>query len=167
MQMAKDKKSISQFHLKFFHLKLFIRINRAMALNCLGAISLAIQTLPKYAHAQTTPAAADGFSTVLVQFLPLVLIFGVFWLLLIRPQMKRQKEHQTKVSAIKKGDEILLASGIYGKVTDVLDEQKVMVEIASGVKVRVVKHMVSDVLTLKTPTPKNPAVANVKNNKKS
>ncbi len=95
------------------------------------------------AAAQTPTGGVPG---AMLQLLPLVLIFGVFWFLLIRPQMKKQKEHQALVAAVKKGDDVILSSGVYGKVSQIVDETRVEVEIASGVKVKVAKNMLADVL---------------------
>jgi preprotein translocase subunit YajC len=71
------------------------------------------------AYAQT-PAAAPGSD--LMAFLPMILIFVVFYFLLIRPQVKRQKEHKTMVEALKKGDEVLTAGGIVGKIVEIHDQ---------------------------------------------
>jgi len=73
-----------------------------------------------------------------LQFLPLVAMGLIFWLLIIRPQMRRQKEHQTKVAAIKKGDQVVTAGGLIGKVLRV-DEHYVDLELGPNVKVKAVK----------------------------
>ena len=75
-------------------------------------------------------AAAGGASAALMQFLPLILIIVVFWLFLIRPQQKRAKEHQKMVEGLNKGDEVMTAGGIMGKVAD-LDEQNVKIQIST------------------------------------
>ena len=85
----------------------------------------------------------------LLQILPWVLIFAIFYFLMIRPQHKRMKEHQAQVAAVKKGDEVVTAGGIRGRVTKVTDEEA-EVEIAQGVRVRVVKATLSQVLTKKS-----------------
>jgi preprotein translocase subunit YajC len=85
-----------------------------------------------------------GMTGVIVQFLPIVAIFVLFYFLMIRPQQKRAKEHQAQISAIKRGDTITLSNGMIGKVTRVENEEA-MVEIAQGVNVRVVKAMISEV----------------------
>ena len=102
-------------------------------------------------HTLTAAAAADpnGFSAIMIGILPWLLIFLIFYMLMIRPQQKRVKEHQAALAAIKKGDEVITGGGIRGKVTKVADEE-IDVEIASGVRVRVVKGTVSQVLTPKT-----------------
>jgi preprotein translocase subunit YajC len=88
---------------------------------------------------------ASGQSGALMQFLPLVLIFVVFYFLLIRPQTKRAKEHRALIAALQVGAEVVTSGGILGKVTD-LSEQYVTVEIADGVKVKVQRHTITQVL---------------------
>lgn len=90
-------------------------------------------------------AAADpGAMGLILQFAPFIGIFVLFYFLLIRPQQKRQKEHQALIGAVKRGDVVVLSSGMIGKVTRV-ENDEVMVEIAQGVNVRVVKAMIADV----------------------
>ncbi|MGA1847571.1 preprotein translocase subunit YajC [Deferribacter abyssi] len=76
-------------------------------------------------------------------FLPLILIFVIFYFLLIRPQQKRQKQHQQMLESLKAGDEIITSGGIYGKIDRVLDQNTFLVEIANGIKVKLVKSAVS------------------------
>ena len=90
-------------------------------------------------------APADGgMMAVIMQFLPIVAIFILFYFLLIRPQQKRAKEHATAIAAVKRGDTDVLGSGMIGKVTRV-EEAEVNVEIAPSVNVRVVKAMIAEV----------------------
>ena len=90
-------------------------------------------------------APADGgMMAVIMQFLPIVAIFILFYVLLIRPQQKRAKEHATAIAAVKRGDTVVLGSGMIGKVTRV-EEAEVNVEIAPSVNVRVVKAMIAEV----------------------
>src|SRR3954470_19714886 len=93
------------------------------------------------AAAQTTSPAGPG---ALMQFLPLVLIFVVFYFLLIRPQTKRAKEHREMVAALEVGSEIATNGGILGKVTQ-LGEQYLTLEIADGVNVKIQRAMVAQV----------------------
>jgi len=95
------------------------------------------------AFAQTAPAA--GGSDILVQMLPFILIFVIMYFLLIRPQQKRVKTHQEMVKNVRRGDTVVLNSGMIGKVTKVVDDAEAEVEIADGVKVKVVKSMIADV----------------------
>jgi preprotein translocase subunit YajC len=101
------------------------------------------------AFAQTAPAAATGGSgdimSSLTGMLPLVLMFVVLYFVMIRPQMKRQKEHRAMIDAIAKGDEVATAGGIIGKVTR-LSEGFLHIEIASGVEVQVQRSAVAQVL---------------------
>jgi preprotein translocase subunit YajC len=94
------------------------------------------------AWAQTAaPQGPNG----LLQMLPLLLIFVVFYFLLIRPQAKRAKEHRAMVSALAVGDEVATSGGILGRVTEVA-EQFLTIEIADGVRVKVQRHTVTSVL---------------------
>ena len=96
------------------------------------------------AHAQTAGAAADptgGF----MQLLPMILMFVVLWFLMIRPQMKKAKEHKALIAALAKGDEVVTQGGIVGKVTKV-GENYVSVEIAEGTEVVVQKPSIGLVL---------------------
>ena len=77
--------------------------------------------------------------------LPIVGMVAIFWFLIIRPQMKRQKAHQAKVAAVKKGDQVITAGGLLGKVVKV-DDQYADIEIAQGVKVRAVKTTLGDIV---------------------
>ncbi|CAN5400189.1 preprotein translocase subunit YajC [soil metagenome] len=90
------------------------------------------------------PTDAGGLTATIVQFLPFVAIFVLFYFLLIRPQQKRAKEHAALITAVKRGDTIVLSSGLIGKVTRV-EEAEVNVEIAPSVNVRVVKSMIAEV----------------------
>lgn len=80
-----------------------------------------------------------------IQFLPLVGMGLIFWFLIIRPQMKRQKEHQEKVASMKKGDKVVTAGGLVGKVIKV-DDDYADIEIAQGVKVKAVKNTIGDII---------------------
>ena len=95
------------------------------------------------AAAAALPSGTAGF---FIQIFPLVAIFVIFYLLLIRPQQKRMRAHQAAISAIKKGDEVVTGGGILGRVTKVTDTEA-EVEIAQGTRIRVVKSTLSQVLT--------------------
>ena len=99
------------------------------------------------AYAQAAPAAAAGgdMSASLMSMLPLVLMFVVLYFIMIRPQMKRQKEHRAMVQAIAKGDEVVIGGGMLGRVTR-LSEQYLHVEIANNVEVQVQRAAVLQVL---------------------
>ena len=95
---------------------------------------------------QTGATGQDGYAALLWGTWPFIAIFFVFYLLMIRPQQRRAKEHQAAINAVKKGDEVITAGGIRGRVTKVSDDDA-EVEIATGVKVRVVKSTLSQVLS--------------------
>ena len=88
--------------------------------------------------------SAGGPQGLLIQLAPLLLLFVLFYFMLIRPQQKRMKEHQAMIGAIKRGDTVVLPSGVIGKVMRVEDAE-VGVEIAQGVTVKVVKAMITEV----------------------
>ncbi|MCB1883212.1 MAG: preprotein translocase subunit YajC [Geminicoccaceae bacterium] len=100
------------------------------------------------AQAQTAAPAASG--DFLVSMLPLVLIFVVFYFLLIRPQQQRMKAHRKLIEAVKRGDEVVTAGGIYGKVTRV-EDMTLTVQIAKDVDVKVAKGTITDVLNKTVP----------------
>ena len=81
-----------------------------------------------------------------LSFLPLILIFVIFYFLLIRPQQKKMKAHKEMLSKIKRGDEIITAGGIYCKVSRVIDENKIEVEISNNVKVVISKPTITSVI---------------------
>jgi preprotein translocase subunit YajC len=99
------------------------------------------------ALAQTAPApaAAAGAESSLLSLLPLVLMFVVLYFIMIRPQMKRQKEHKAMIEAIAKGDEVVTAGGVLGKVAK-LGESYLHVEVANGVELQVQRSSVVQVL---------------------
>jgi preprotein translocase subunit YajC len=98
------------------------------------------------AFAQTAPAAAGGdMSSSLMSMLPLVLMFVVLYFVMIRPQMKKQKEHRAMVEALAKGDEVVTSGGVLGKVSK-LGDSYLGVEISSGVEVQIQRGAVVQVL---------------------
>ena len=90
-------------------------------------------------------AQPGGTSAFLIGILPWLLIFVIFYMLMIRPQQKRVKEHQATIAAVKKGDEVITGGGIRGRVTKVMDDD-VEVEIGQGVRVKIVKATLSHVV---------------------
>ncbi|WP_299659796.1 preprotein translocase subunit YajC [uncultured Ruegeria sp.] len=88
----------------------------------------------------------------IAQFLPLILIFGIMYFLLIRPQQKKMKQHQAMVDAVRRGDQVVTQGGLIGKVSKVKEgDNEIEVEIAEGVKVRVVKSTIAQVLNKTEP----------------
>jgi preprotein translocase subunit YajC len=96
--------------------------------------------------------AADGGATAgLMSFLPLVLIFVVFYFLLIRPQQKKLKEHKSMLEALRRGDRVVTGGGIIGTITKIGSDDELVVEIAEGVRVRVLRSTVNMVLAKTEP----------------
>jgi preprotein translocase subunit YajC len=103
-----------------------------------------------------TPAyaqAAGGAGSAFASFVPLILIFAIMYFLLIRPQQKKLKDHQKMVAALRRGDQVVTQGGVIGKVTKVKEDgsNEVEVEIAEGVKVRVIKSTITQVLSKTEP----------------
>ena len=96
------------------------------------------------AYAQAAGGASDG--GMIMQLMPLVLIFAVFYFLLIRPQQKKAKEHKAMIAAVRRGDKVVTAGGVFGKVTKVQEDDRVTVEIADGIRIDVVGSTISNVI---------------------
>jgi preprotein translocase subunit YajC len=97
------------------------------------------------AFAQAAPAAQGGTESTLLSLLPLVLMFVVLYFIMIRPQMKRQKEHKAMVEALAKGDEVVTAGGLLGKIAK-LGDTYLHVEVANGVEIQIQRSAVVQVL---------------------
>ncbi len=95
--------------------------------------------------------AGGGGGDILTSLLPLVLIFVVFYFLLIRPQQKRAKEHRNMVGNLRRGDRVVTGGGFVGQVTKVLNDNEVQVEIAEGVRAKVVRSTITTVLDRSEP----------------
>jgi preprotein translocase subunit YajC len=95
------------------------------------------------AYAQSSPFGGDAFSMLI----PFVLIIVMMYFLILRPQQKRMREHQDLVKNLRRGDTVVTSGGLVGKVTKVVDDEQIEVEIADGVRVRQVRSMVSGVRT--------------------
>jgi preprotein translocase subunit YajC len=94
--------------------------------------------------AAATGAAAEG-PPAWATWVPIVGMVAIFWFLIIRPQMKQQKEHRDKIAALKKGDQVITAGGLLGKVIKV-DDTYAEIELAQGVRVKAVKHTIGDII---------------------
>src|SRR5215471_6158831 len=90
---------------------------------------------------------AGGGSDFLVQLFPLILIFVVFYFLLIRPQQAKVKAQREMLSGVKRGDRVVTGGGIIGLVTKVISDNEIQVELAEGVRVRVIKQTITDIVT--------------------
>lgn len=96
-------------------------------------------------------AAGAGAGSAFASFIPLILIFAIMYFLLIRPQQKKMKEHKAMVEALRRGDQILTQGGIVGKVTKVQEDGLLEVEIAEGVKVKIMRHTIVQVMSKTEP----------------
>jgi len=96
-----------------------------------------------YAQGAGGGLGGDG----LMQFAPLILIFVVFYFLLIRPQQKKMKAHREMLSAVRRGDRVVTGGGMIGQIVKVISDNEVDVQIAEGVKVRMVKSTITDVIS--------------------
>ena len=98
------------------------------------------------AHAQSL-FGGDGASSTLVQIAPLALIFVVFYFFLIRPQQQKAKEQKSMLAGIRRGDRVVTGGGVIGTVSKVSGDEEVLVDIAEGVRIRVVRSTIASVLT--------------------
>jgi len=92
-------------------------------------------------------AGGAGGSDFLVQLFPLILIFVVFYFLLIRPQQAKVKAQREMLSGVKRGDRVVTGGGIIGLVTKVISDNEIQVELAEGVRVRIIKQTITDIVT--------------------
>ena len=107
---------------------------------------------PAYAQAAEE---AGGSTSFLTSMFPLILIFVIFYFLLIRPQQKRAKAHKLTVSNLRRGDQVVTAGGVMAKVTKVIDDNEIEVEISQGVKVKLVRSTISAVVSKTEPANDN------------
>jgi preprotein translocase subunit YajC len=114
---------------------------------------------PAFAQAAgaTAPGGALDPSGILVQLAPILLLVVIFWLLIFRPQQKRVREQKAMLNAIRRGDTVVTTGGIVGKVTKAVDGEDLEVEIATGVKVKLVRGMITDVRSKAEPVNDNKA----------
>jgi preprotein translocase subunit YajC len=103
---------------------------------------------PAFAQAA---GSAGGIAGGIESFLPLVLIFVVFYFLMIRPQQKKMKAHKELMGQLRRGDRVLTSGGIIGTINKVVDEKEVVVEIAEGVRVRVLRGTIQDIISKTEP----------------
>lgn len=101
---------------------------------------------PAYAQ-----AAGAGGGDIVLQLVPFILIFVIMWFLIIRPQQKRVKAHQEMVKGLRRGDQVVTSGGIVGKISKVVDDGEIEVEISEGVRVRIVRAMVTEVRSKSEP----------------
>lgn len=103
---------------------------------------------PAFAQAAGQPG---GIAGGIEAFLPLVLIFVVFYFLMIRPQQKRMKQHKEMLNQLRRGDRVVTSGGILGTINKVVDDKEAVVEIAEGVRVRVLRHTIQEILNKSEP----------------
>lgn len=113
---------------------------------------------PAYAQTAGAAAAGGGLEAMLLNILPLVGLVVMFYFLMIRPQQQRMKKHAETINALKRNDTVILNSGVIGKVVRVEDKE-VGLEIATGVTIKVIKAMISEVRTRGEPAPANDSKA--------
>ncbi len=104
------------------------------------------------ALAQTTDGApansqSTGGSGALMQFLPLILIFVIFYFLLIRPQQRKMREHRAMIAGLRRGDKVLTSGGLIGTVNKVVSDTEILLEIAENVRIRVARSAVNEILS--------------------
>ena len=99
------------------------------------------------AFAQGGSLFGGGSDNMLVSMLPFVLIFVIMYFLILRPQQKRQKQHADMVKNVRRGDTVVTSGGLVGKVTKVIDDDQIEIEIADDVRIRQMRQMVADVRT--------------------
>lgn len=101
------------------------------------------------AHADTATPSIGGFD--IMSFLPLILIFAVFYFLILRPQQKKLKEHQQTLANLRRGDRVITNGGIIGTISKLVSDQEIQLEIAEDVRIRVVRSMISSVVSKTDP----------------
>lgn len=92
-----------------------------------------------------------GGGSIISFLVPLVAMFAIFYFLIIRPQQKRMKEHREMVANVRRGDTIVTSGGIVGKVSKASDDKEILVEVAEGVRIKVVRQMISEVRSKSEP----------------
>jgi preprotein translocase subunit YajC len=100
---------------------------------------------PAFAQGSLFGGGAGGDGGMLMSLLPFVLIFVIMYFLILRPQQKRVKTHQEMVKNVRRGDTVVTKGGLIGKVTKVIDDDQIEIEIADDVRIRQMRQMVSDV----------------------
>ncbi len=110
-------------------------------------------------------AQAAGGADIFTSMVPLILIFVVFYFLLIRPQQKKVKQHKAMVDALRRGDSVVTGGGLLGTVSKVINEGEVEVQVAEGVKVRIVRSMIQEVRSKTEPVSDQSTVKKSKDSK--
>jgi preprotein translocase subunit YajC len=122
----------------------------------LGALAIvALSATAALAQAAPTATPGVGAMDLFSSLLPILLLVVIFWFLIFRPQQKRMKQQREMLGAIRRGDTIVTSGGIVGKVTKAVDNEDLEVEIAPNTRVKIVRHMVSDVRSKAEPVSDN------------
>lgn len=100
---------------------------------------------PAFAQGIFGGGGANGNSSMIIQFMPLILIIVIMYFLILRPQQRKVKQHQEMIKALRRGDTVVTSGGLVGKVTKVVDDQHIEIEISDGVRVRHLRASVSEV----------------------
>jgi len=103
------------------------------------------------AYAQAAAGGLGGAGAGIVQFLPIILVVFIMYMLMWRPQQKKMREHKAMIAAVKRGDRVVAAGGIIGVISKVVDEGEVQLEVAEGVRMRVLRSSINDVLNRTEP----------------
>src|SRR5215475_2988993 len=114
---------------------------------------------PAFAQGSLFGGGAGGDGGMLMSLLPFVLIFVIMYFLILRPQQKRVKQHQEMVKNVRRGDTVITNGGLIGKVTKVIDDDQIEIEIASDVRIRQMRQMVADVRAKGEPVREEAAAA--------
>jgi preprotein translocase subunit YajC len=130
------------------------RLSRPAVLPFASLASLAVLTGTAFAQAAPAPTGG-GALDIFTSLMPILLLIVIFWLLIFRPQQKRMKQQQEMLKAIRRGDTVVTSGGIVGKVTKAVDGEDLEVEIAPNTRVKIVRHMVSDVRSKAEPVNDN------------
>src|SRR5690242_6829102 len=97
------------------------------------------------AYAQAASGGLGGAGSGIVQFLPIILVGVIIYMMMWRPQQKKMKAHREMIAAVKRGDRVVAAGGLIGVVSKVVDEGEVQLEIAEGVRVRILRSSINEV----------------------
>lgn len=103
------------------------------------------------AHAQAATLTQGGIEGVLTSMMPIILIFGVLYFFMIRPQNKRHREHKAMVDALKRGDQVVVSGSILGKISKITSDSEVQVEIAEATEITVLRHAITQVVNKPAP----------------
>lgn len=131
------------------------RPSRLATLSLVSVATLAALTSAAFAQDPAAVPAGGGALDIFTSLMPILLLIVIFWLLIFRPQQKRMKQQKEMLGAIRRGDTVVTSGGIVGKVTKAIDGEDLEVEIAPNTRVKIVRHMVSDVRSKAEPVNDN------------